>query len=82
MEIASLVRNLGIVQFHDPNFTGNYFFGDRNRDWAKVIIAMFSRKMDKLKIYNNQHKQYLPLQSAEMLRHVLFSSILLIIIIN
>lgn len=47
-----------------------YFFGLQNGDWARIILEMFSKKLSKLYIKNEDYPKYLSLESAELIKEV------------
>lgn len=55
-----------------------YLFGVENTDWSRIIIDMFSNKLDKLCIRNNSYRNYLSFMNADKLRVVSFNKISLV----
>lgn len=51
LQLASSVQSLRIHQQHTDEIDDqNLFWGIRNFDWTSVIIEMYSKKLDKLRI--------------------------------
>lgn len=64
-ELSSIYRSMHIFQrwtseevVQVTNRTTKYFFGLYNHNWAPVIADMFARKLNMLRIENNEYPQY------------------------
>lgn len=47
-----------------------YFLGSFDKDWARIILEMFSNKLQKLSLFNHFHVEYLPKDQADFLIEV------------
>lgn len=72
LKLATRVRSLQIKQqqYTRIDATRSYLFGIYDADFASLMIEMFSRKIDKLHIYNYLYAAYLNRIGAELLRVV------------
>lgn len=71
-EIASVLPAIWINQRTVPGdhtLKANFLCGEVNRDWAAIIVEMFSgNKLSKLRIENIGHPAYLHTERANFLR--------------
>ncbi|GMS96639.1 hypothetical protein PENTCL1PPCAC_18814, partial [Pristionchus entomophagus] len=78
-DLSSLVRSMEINQHPvDGINTSNYLFGLTDVDWQKIILELFSRKLDKLQIENTAYPAYMPKQTIDKLptlgKHIWFEA--------
>ncbi|GMR49552.1 hypothetical protein PMAYCL1PPCAC_19747, partial [Pristionchus mayeri] len=69
LDLSRLVHSLSI-SWNVPHATNpdvNYFLNAEDVDWARVILEMFSRKINKLKIETLAYPGYLSRQNADSL---------------
>lgn len=73
LDLSSLTRSIRISQrpIQDMNHSTRYLFGMHNVDWATVFLQMFSRKLDKLQLENNNYPKYISTESARALIKVI-----------
>lgn len=79
-DLASNLRSLEIEQLQvnhrdERSPSGPHLLGIQEGDWAAIIIAMFSKRLDKLRIVNNYSSANLSLEHTDKLIEVYFSSI-------
>ncbi|GMS96904.1 hypothetical protein PENTCL1PPCAC_19079 [Pristionchus entomophagus] len=68
LKLATVLCSIRIKQRYIENIgTSNYLFGTRNVEWSRIILDIFSRKVDKLCIENDSFHEYLSRQGADML---------------
>ncbi|GMS96905.1 hypothetical protein PENTCL1PPCAC_19080, partial [Pristionchus entomophagus] len=69
LRMATVLRCILITQLNVEGIeiNSNYLFGARNVEWSRIILDMFSKKMDKLSIDNDWFKGYLSKQCADTL---------------
>lgn len=70
-DLSSAVRSIRIIQSEVAGISedANFLFGIQDGDWARVILEMFSRKVDKLLI-DTHYKGYLTKGGVDFLREV------------
>ncbi|KAF8372353.1 hypothetical protein PRIPAC_78782 [Pristionchus pacificus] len=71
-DLSSAVRSIRIIQSEVAGISedANFLFGIQDGDWARVILEMFSRKVDKLLI-DTHYKGYLTKGGVDFLREKL-----------
>lgn len=69
LDLSLTIRALYIEQEYTKS---NYFFGTKHADWGSIIVEMFARNLDKLRIENRRYS-YIDNRSADLIRQATFS---------
>lgn len=70
-EMATIYRSIHIYQGTERfDTSSDYLFGLYNHNWVPVIVEMFSRKLNMLRIENDNHPKYLSGTDVEKLAEV------------